>query len=87
MFQRLFFFNMTSGGLSNLKSMAKAIDAEVEALEKEVFFGLRDVSKSNFSADIADEVLEQVKEMKKDGEGGHLRHFNTSTFKLYIKVR
>ena len=46
--------------------MAKAIDAEVEALEKEVFFGLRDVSKSNFSADIADEVLEQVKEMKKE---------------------
>ncbi len=50
--------------------MAETIDREIEMLEKEVTFGLVvDTSGSKFSADIADDILEEVKTLKVDAEG------------------
>jgi hypothetical protein len=60
---------MTSKGFSQFKRLSKAVDNEIEALEKEVAFGLADLPKSEFAADVADEVLEEVQEMKKESEG------------------
>jgi len=57
-------------GFSGLKRLAETIDREIEMLEKEVTFGLVvDTSGSKFSADIADDILEEVKTLKVDAEG------------------
>ena len=61
---------ITSLGFSGLKRLAETIDREIEILEKEVTFGLVvDNSNSKFSADIADDVLEEVKALKLEAEG------------------
>jgi hypothetical protein len=50
--------------------LAETIDREIDMLEKEVTFGLVvDTSNSKFSADIADDVLEEVKALKLEAEG------------------
>ncbi len=57
-------------GFSGLKKLAETIDREIDMLEKEVTFGLVvDTSNSKFSADIADDVLEEVKALKLEAEG------------------
>ena len=63
---------MSSGNFSPLKTLSKSVDDEIEALEKEVNFGLT-VAPSKFSADIADEVLEEVKDMNKGAVGNYNR--------------
>ena len=55
----------SKGQFFGFKSAAEKVDKEIEMLEKEVSFGLADFNSSNFSADAADEVLEEVQEMKK----------------------
>lgn len=63
---------MSSGNLSALKTLSKSVDDEIEALEKEVNYGLT-VAPSKFSADIADEVLEEVNDMNKGADGNYNR--------------
>ena len=54
---------------SGLKNLAESIDKEISFLDKEVKFGLIETFKSGQSADIADEVLEEFKEMKQEVNG------------------
>ena len=54
---------------SGLKMLAESIDKEISFLDKEVKFGLIETFKSGQSADVADEVLEEFKEMKQEVNG------------------
>lgn len=52
----------------SLRMMAEALDHKLESLEAQVLYGLGRGSNSGYSADIADDTLDEVKEMTKHAE-------------------